>query len=299
MISRIIRRLHRIIRDSKETLYFKQFLDGAKGSYRFHSQDLKLYLNEKKQKLKGKKVENWTEDIVRVIVGNHVIAWPRQFSNEDLPWLHHEIFDDYEGNPSSYDHPRMDWKGARWVLDAGCCEGYFSQFVFDKNPATKVIAMEPIREMGAALEKTFEKEIASGNFFLQSCALSREKTTVRFACQLSRVCDSAINYNEVDEGKDVYEVTCMSLDALTASFGLGHGGIVKMDIEGAEMEALEGGERLLRDFRPKLALAVYHEYENALRCRDIILRHNSSYTVEFRGLYGYFLPPRPYMLFAF
>ena len=34
---------------------------------------------------------------------------------------------------------------------------------------------------------------------------------------------------------------------------------MKFDIEGSELQALNGGRRLLRDFKPTLMVSVYHD----------------------------------------
>ncbi len=46
--------------------------------------------------------------------------------------------------------------------------------------------------------------------------------------------------------------------------------IIKMDIEGAEMNALQGAKNLIRTKRPKLAICIYHSAEDMLRIAEWI-----------------------------
>ncbi|WP_051685584.1 FkbM family methyltransferase [Clostridium sp. KNHs205] len=65
---------------------------------------------------------------------------------------------------------------------------------------------------------------------------------------------------------------------------------IKMDIEGAEQEALKGAEQVIKKYKPKLAISVYHKPEDFLTIPKIIhdyvpeyklyLRHYSIYSVE-------------------
>jgi hypothetical protein len=40
---------------------------------------------------------------------------------------------------------------------------------------------------------------------------------------------------------------------------------IKMDIEGAELDALIGAERTIRSYRPQLAISVYHSLQDLVR----------------------------------
>jgi FkbM family methyltransferase len=57
---------------------------------------------------------------------------------------------------------------------------------------------------------------------------------------------------------DSAEVATTTLDDLVAERGLDRVDFIKLDIEGAELQALRGAQETLRRHRPKLALAAYH-----------------------------------------
>jgi hypothetical protein len=132
-------------------------------------------------------------------------------------------------------------------------------------------------------------------FSVISAALGNENKTLFLDSNQDHVCDSHIT-----ETKDtnLISVPVTTIDTTCEQYHLQGQGLIKMDIEGYEMKALEGAKKTLANYKPQLAIAVYHDYENALKCREIILKANATYHVEFRGMYAYFNPPRPYLLFA-
>lgn len=301
ILKRIKNKITRVINNYNENKYLNKIILNNDSVYKFKNKDLELYKIEKRTHLPVRNVDTYSNDLKIVTINEHRIFWPTNVQDDDLPWLYHEIFDKYDENPSSYDHPNMNYQKADWIIDAGCCEGYFSLFAFDKSQTCSVIALEPLEEMKEALIKTFEKQINEKRFVLEQKALGKESGTVLFSFNSNHLCDSSMKGSASCLSKNdnnVYDVEVTSLDILVKENDLKENGIVKMDIEGAEMDALLGGGELMKKYKPKLAIAVYHDYENALKCKEIILKANPEYKVEFRGMYGYFNPPRPYILFA-
>ena len=58
---------------------------------------------------------------------------------------------------------------------------------------------------------------------------------------------------------DATRVETISIDDLASNEKLKRVDFIKMDIEGAELEALRGAERTIRQFRPKMAISLYHK----------------------------------------
>lgn len=68
--------------------------------------------------------------------------------------------------------------------------------------------------------------------------------------------DSTVVVSPSVRGAD--RVSTITIDDLVDREGLDRVDFIKMDIEGAELAGLRGGERTLRRFRPRLAICVYH-----------------------------------------
>jgi FkbM family methyltransferase len=57
-----------------------------------------------------------------------------------------------------------------------------------------------------------------------------------------------------------WSVDCVTLEALLRGLGSGPPGLVKIDVEGSEVEALCGSERYLAEYRPPLFLSVHARF---------------------------------------
>lgn len=57
---------------------------------------------------------------------------------------------------------------------------------------------------------------------------------------------------------------------------------VKLDIEGAELKALQGAEKTIRRHRPRLAVCIYHKPEDMLEIPEYLLSLHSDYKLYVR-----------------
>ena len=70
----------------------------------------------------------------------------------------------------------------------------------------------------------------------------------------------------------------VTIDETLTSLGLDRVDFIKMDIEGAELDALKGAEASIRNHRPKLAISLYHKPDDF----DTIPRYLASLDLGYR-----------------
>lgn len=83
-------------------------------------------------------------------------------------------------------------------------------------------------------------------------------------------------------GEDGVRVPTITLDDYVARAGLERVDLVKMDIEGSELAALEGAAGTLRRFRPKLALCLYHRWDDVLAIPRFLDQLGVDYRYRFK-----------------
>lgn len=263
------------------------------GHYDFSYKDMKLFIHEHFWKLPEITQVLRIGGLVQLQIDEVRIFWPAAFKQSELAWLYNEIFYDRTRNPSSYDHPKATIPKRGWLIDAGAHEGFFCNFAFLKG-AGKIIAIEPIYELHNALYKSFEKERSEGRFFVETAGLGKEPGVMNLTLDPDRPCEASLDHSL---GSNAVEI--ITIDEIIDRYKLSKEGFIKMDIEGNEMAALRGAQNTLKTLKPRLAIAVYHEYENARECAAIIKDIRPDYHIEFRGMYGWFDgKPRPYLLFT-
>lgn len=81
----------------------------------------------------------------------------------------------------------------------------------------------------------------------------------------NKCCTSVIETTSIDEILDGGEAT-----------------YIKMDIEGAEYEALLGAKKTIKNYKPKLAISIYHKRCDIWEIPILLLSYNSDYKFYLR-----------------
>jgi len=157
------------------------------------------------------------------------------------------------------------------VVDAGARIGTFTAKISAAvGNEGKVIAIEPEPGNFACLKKNIEANRLSNVVAIQKMLWSQ---TVRLALYLSG--NAAAHSAYLDEfyspTGDSISVEAESLDDILSKLGIESVNLVKMDVEGSEIEALGGMNRTLKS-DVELAIAAYHPVMGRLTHSVIIPR---------------------------
>ncbi|QSZ68030.1 FkbM family methyltransferase [Methanofollis aquaemaris] len=141
------------------------------------------------------------------------------------------------------------------VVDAGACWGetavWFSRFV---GPSGRVHAFEPAGANRRVIERVVEKNDLTSSVVTVPLGLWDQETTLTFS--------GTGRMFRQGGGVGGAEVPVTTLDRYVEETGLDRVDFIKMDIEGAELPALAGAEKSIREFRPDLAISVYHRADD-------------------------------------
>jgi FkbM family methyltransferase len=142
------------------------------------------------------------------------------------------------------------------VIDAGACWGDTTLYFANRVGADgRVYAFECLEEnLGIYTANMRRNAGLQGRISLERRALwSASGEALNFVANGpgSRI-----------SGEGAAQVRTVALDDFAAEAGIERVDFIKMDIEGAEQQALRGAEYILERDRPKLAISVYHQPED-------------------------------------
>jgi FkbM family methyltransferase len=152
------------------------------------------------------------------------------------------------------------------VLDCGANVGDFVREALSAG-AKLVIAIEPVPRNLACLQRTFSGEITAGAVRVVPKAVWHEAGKMKMALHDNSLLDTLIPGGDA-HAVGYLDVPLITIDALVSELGLPRVDFIKMDIEGAEPNALQGAHRTIAAFRPRMSIATEHspgEYAEVMK----------------------------------
>lgn len=145
------------------------------------------------------------------------------------------------------------------VIDAGACWGETS--LYFAHEASRVVAFEFIpSNIGV-----FSKNVDANPWLKQKIDFINRPVWSKSGQELYYVDwgpGSRVSFQKMREDFPDTKTITTTIDDTVRDLGLSKVDFIKMDIEGAELNALKGAERSIRAFHPKLAISLYHSIED-------------------------------------
>ncbi|MCC7174537.1 MAG: FkbM family methyltransferase [Bryobacterales bacterium] len=161
------------------------------------------------------------------------------------------------------------------VLDCGANIGLYTLSALARGAAL-VIAIEPALDNVECLRRNLAPYVAAGRVIVYPKGVWDKEDVLPLNVQPSNSgsYSVALRYRDAAPGPRV-ELT--TIDELVRDLRLERVDYIKMNIEGAERAALEGGAEVIRKFRPRLTISLEHRYEDPRAIPEAVLRIHGGY----------------------
>ena len=146
------------------------------------------------------------------------------------------------------------------AIDAGGCYGDTALYLAHKaGPTGKVASFEFLPFNVSVFRKNLalNPDLADRIRLLESPVYSESGQEMRVVGN-----GPGTRVEPATTASDGPTVQTLKIDDLIISGNLSQIDFIKMDIEGSELEALQGSLNVLRRFKPKLAITVYHDFKD-------------------------------------
>ena len=165
-----------------------------------------------------------------------------------------------------------------FVIDAGGCWGDTSLIFSSKvGKKGKVFTFEFFEDNLNILKENFSynKEI-SKNIVLTENPLYDKSDKILY---LNHACADITTLTEKENNSQQYKT--ISIDDFIENNKIEKIDFIKMDIEGCELKALQGAKNTLKRYKPKLAIAAYHKYDDYYEIPEFLNELSIGYKFYF------------------
>ncbi len=188
--------------------------------------------------------------------------------------------------PSNYEQEKSNFISEHCtigdtVIDIGAHLGIFTYFLAKQvGPTGKVYSFEPAENTFDQLRKTIKYNQLESFVIANQQAVSNHSGQVEFFIYSNSKISNAnsISAQNTDSSTKRTFVNCITLDDYFAKLNLNNLSLIKIDAEGAELDILLGGEKLIFKYRPFITLEVHPKsFNNRLKSLTDIFELVSEY----------------------
>ena len=170
-----------------------------------------------------------------------------------------------------FDLPYFKPQKKEFFIDAGGYDGYSTKYFFNwlGSFEGRSVIFEPNNVQYEVCKKNMQNY---DNVKIVNKGLWYKKETLKF-CNDNAM--SSINSG----GEEIIETASLDEELKDEKEPIT---FIKMDIEGAELNALKGAERIIKEYKPRLAICIYHKPEDVQEIPTLLLDYVPNYKLYIR-----------------
>lgn len=219
------------------------------------------------------------------VVKNRIFKEQAQFSWETL--------DEINNEPEALVVEEILTKHVDFTfLDIGCNKGEYTYAASKFLEPYNIYSFEPNPKLNFTLNKIFSE------VNVLPYALSNEETKAKFKVpSLNGHEDDSLgslnteNKETNETSADIFEVQCKRLDDVVASYKIKRVDFIKIDVEGFELNVLEGAQHTIEEHSPLLLIEIekkHHQEHTVLEIiNSINTKHHNKYKVFYFDISKY------------
>jgi len=168
--------------------------------------------------------------------------------------------------------------------DLGANVGFYALMANRVISTGKIYCFEPMPSLRSIFEQHIalnKKHIQHNNIEILPFAISDQQKEIRFSINSKwQDGNTYISSSEAYTGaEDTIIVKCYSIDELVKQ-GFKAPGIMKIDVEGAELDVLKGAAETLKKYKPHIILATHDWHLPGVKDQCLLFLRDLGYTVK-------------------
>jgi FkbM family methyltransferase len=164
------------------------------------------------------------------------------------------------------------------VLDCGASDGDFTREAL-RAGASKVISIEIAPSSAECIRRNLASEIAAGKVVVYPKGVWDKEDRMTLEVDDTNFAANTVVLRPKNAHPAV-EVALTTIDKIVVELGLARVDFIKMDIEGAEVRALNGARETINRFKPRMAITAEHNPNDERDIPEAIRRIRQDYRTE-------------------